>query len=134
MSDAIDLEMGVQITVIFLGLADDADHLVQILQDVFVLIDRVDIGGGFDPFEKVTIMPGEAPVLTFFETGCDFEIIVGMPDVPFKKGSHLRNHHFFALLELVRPEAIRPPAVTDAGAPKFHMWAFRIINNSVFRY
>jgi hypothetical protein len=42
----------------------------------------------------------------------------------------VRHHHIFAELVLIRPEAFRPPAITDVDASEGDVWAFRIVNDT----
>ena len=74
-------------------------------------------------------MAMQALMSVFLEASRDLEVIVGMPEVPFEKRTHMMHHHALAQYELVGLKSRRPPAITDANAFQCGVGTMRVVDN-----
>ena len=98
-------------------------------KDSFVLVERIDVGGGFDPLVEIAIVPGKTLVLALLETEHDLEIVITMPDIALQDRAHVRHHHLGALLPFVGPKTFRPTAVAEVDAAEFDVRTLRMIDD-----
>ena len=76
---------GLEVAVIRLGLFDHGDDLIQLPEDLRVLVDGIDVGGGFHPLVEVAVVPVGALVFAFLEAGDDLEVVVGVAGVTLEE-------------------------------------------------